>query len=183
MTDTPRTEDEWLTRAARGDRQACQILVERHLPGVFRFSRRMLRSEQDAEDVAQETFLRLWKTADRFEGRSALRTWLFRVAHNLCIDQLRRRREVALDESHDAPTSQPGPLRLIAQRERAESVRRAIEALPERQRAAITLVHHEGLPQSEAADVLGVSVDALESLLSRGRRALRKALLPTEDAS
>lgn len=183
MTETPETEDEWLQRAARGDRQACQLLVERHLPGVFHFSRRMLRNEQDAEDVAQETFLKLWKAAERFEGRSSIRTWLFRVAHNLCIDHMRRRREVALGEDQDPPTSQPSPLGLVAERERLERVQRAIDDLPPRQRAAITLVHHEGLPQNEAAEVLGVTVDALESLLARGRRALRQALLSKEDVS
>lgn len=171
-------DEGWLRASLAGDAAASKKLVERHFPSILRFSRRMLRDPHEAEDIAQETFLRLWKNGDRVEGGATLRTWLFRVAHNLAIDRIRAKKKVSLDEDahEDVPASGPGAAAILDQKERAERVQRAIEALPERQRAAIVLVFHEGLPQTEAASVLGVSVDALESLLARARRSLKKTL-------
>lgn len=171
------TDEEWLNRARAGDRAASQSLVVRHLPSILRYARRMLGNAHEAEDVAQETFLRLWQSIEEVEARATLRTWLFRVAHNLSIDRLRKKHDKPMPEDHDFETDEPSASERLADAERALRVERAVAVLPERQRAAISLVFQEGLRQTEAAEILGVTVDALESLLSRGRSALKKSLL------
>lgn len=163
-------------RVAVGDKEASRALVDRHLRSIVSFAFRMLGDAAEAEDVAQETFLRLWKNADRWEPRARLTTWLHHVARNLCVDRLRSRRKVASGEVPEHADSRPGASLQLESRQRDRAVQEALSELAERQRAAIALVYFQGLSNREAADVLGVDVDALESLLSRGRRALRKRL-------
>jgi RNA polymerase sigma-70 factor (ECF subfamily) len=178
--DTHTDSDEaLLAQAGQGDRLAAGALVVRHTDKIFAASYRMLGSRAAAEDVTQETFLRLWKNAGRWRPESArLETWLFKVAMNLCIDNLRKRRREAPEEA--APErADPAPRAdgALAAAERRREVEAAIAALPERQRMAITLNHYEELSNSETAEILGVSVEAVESLLARGRRALRDSLI------
>jgi RNA polymerase sigma-70 factor (ECF subfamily) len=141
----------------------------------------MLGDMAEAEDVAQECFLRLWRTAPKWRGEARVGTWLHRVAHNLCIDRLRRRRETTGGEAPDLPDTAAGPATQQQQAQVARAVEGAMARLPERQRAAIALVHYQEMGNIEAADIMGVSVEALESLLSRGRRALRQALAERRD--
>lgn len=165
-----------MRRAAAGDEDAARVLVERHLSRAVGLAFRMLGNPASAEDVAQEAFLRLWKQAGRWRPEARVGTWLYTVVHNLCLDELRRpmRRVRALDpELADS--------RETAQAARQHSevsalVEAALRALPERQRAALALVHYEQLPASEAAAIMGISIEALESLLARARRALRTRL-------
>jgi RNA polymerase sigma-70 factor (ECF subfamily) len=165
-----------VTRVAGGDAQAYRMLSERHLASILRYAARLLADPVEAEDVAQETFLRLWQEARRFEPRSAKPiTWLYRIAHNLCVDRLRRRREVGSD-ALDRKSGGDRPSGLYDRKELATEVQAALSALPERQRAAVALVHYEGMDNTEAAQVLGCGVEAVESLLARGRRALRERL-------
>jgi len=165
-----------LVRAANGDRRAAARLVRTHTPRILGLARRMLRDEAEAEDVTQETFIRLWRMApDWTPGRARLSTWIHRVALNLCYDRLRKPRPVD-GEPPDAPDEGPSAEQSIHARELAQRVREAVDRLPPRQRAAIALCHYEEMGNIEAAEVLEVSVEALESLLSRGRRALREAL-------
>jgi RNA polymerase sigma-70 factor (ECF subfamily) len=169
-------EIELMRRTARGDPAAFRALADAHLAKIMNFAHRMLHNRSDAEDVAQETFLRLWKDAARFEPRARVSTWLHRIAHNLCIDRLRARREQPTAELDEERTSvEPGGL--LQQKQLAREVERALGELPERQRAAVTLVHYQGLGNIEAAEVLDVGVEALESLLARGRRTLREKLI------
>lgn len=161
---------------AAGDREASETLVERHLARLVALADRMLGDPAEAEDVAQEAFTRLWQQARRWQpGRARVSTWLHRVASNLCIDRLRRRREELADAAPLADPA-PGPAATADAAELGASVRAALAALPERQRLAITLCHYQGMRQDEAAEVLGVSVPALESLLARGRRGMRERL-------
>jgi RNA polymerase sigma-70 factor (ECF subfamily) len=137
----------------------------------------MLGNEADAEDVTQELFLRIWQYAARWQpGRARFETWMHRVTLNLCYDRLRRRREIVVDKFPELPD----PALSVVERQHREETARRVQAelgkLPDRQRAAIVLCHHEGLSNIEAAQVLQVSVEALESLLARGRRALKAAL-------
>ena len=170
----------WLARAAAGDEAAFAQLVDRHLPRLHALAWRALGSGADAEDVAQETLLRAWRQLPSWQaGQARFSTWLQRVALNLVNDRLRARREqVPIDET-ELPASAPGPERGADDAQRARRVRRALQALPERQRDAMLLCHFEGLGNIEAAAALEVSVEALESLLSRARRALRLTLSDT----
>jgi len=172
-------EIELMRRTARGDAVAFRTLSDAHLAKIMNFAYRLLHDRNDAEDVAQETFLRLWKDARRYQPEARLTTWLHRIAHNLCIDRLRRRREQPTD-TMDEERSSVEPGGLLDRKRMAADVDRALADLPERQRAAITLVHYQGLSNIEAASVLDVGVDALESLLARGRRSLREKLLQHE---
>jgi RNA polymerase sigma-70 factor (ECF subfamily) len=168
-------EVEWMRRTARGDALAFRSLADAHLGKIMNYAYRLLHDRVEAEDVAQETFLRLWKDAGRYEPKARVTTWLHRIAHNLCIDRLRGRREQPSD-AVDEERSSVEPGGLLDRKEAALEVGRALAALPERQRAAITLVHYQGLSNIEAAAVLDLNVEALESLLARGRRSLRDKL-------
>lgn len=174
-----RDPDVALVRAiGAGDSRAARTLVERRLPQITAVARRMLGDPHEAEDVAQEVFLRVWREASRWrEGDARFATWLHRVTLNLCFDRLRRKRET-LDPDAGADLADSAPLpgaSLIAQ-ERTRRVEAALAMLPERQRAAIALCHYEEMSNIDAAAALEVSVEALESLLARARRALRTAL-------
>jgi RNA polymerase sigma-70 factor (ECF subfamily) len=172
----PQNDAELLERVANGDPGAYRELVERHVRGVHAFVYRMLGSRAEAEEVSQESFLRLWKHADTFVAHAKPSTWLYRVAHNLAVDRLRRRRESSHASSiEDVPTSDRPSLHLY-DKQVALAVESALSELPERQRAAISLVHYQGMSNAEAAVVLGVKVRALESLLARGRQQLRERL-------
>lgn len=164
-------------RAGAGDQVACAALVDRHLPGVLRLAGRLLGDPAGAEDVAQETFMRVWQHAGRWRpGEARFSTWLHRVAVNLCQDRLRRRREAPLEAAGDPQSDAPGPEGVLQRRSVAARVEAALASLPERQRTALVLSHYQELGNAEAAAVMAVSVEALESLLSRGRRRLREVL-------
>ncbi len=167
-----------LARVGAGDAAACRALVDAHLGRLHAFAWRMLGDAAEAEDVAQESFLRLWRTAPGWRDEARVGTWLHRVAYNICIDRLRRRDRGHAELPDDLVDPAPGPAQDRQRAQVAAAVRRALARLPERQRAAIALVHYQELGNVEAAGILGVSVEALESLLARGRRALRERLGP-----
>jgi len=164
-----------MRRVGDGDAAAFRELSQRHLAPVTRYAARLLGDAAEAEEVAQETFLRLWQQAPRWQPRAKVSTWLYRVAHNQCIDRLRRRREAG-PAALDRMSVGTRPSQLLADKQVALEVELALAELPERQRAAVSLVHYQGLGGTEAAEVLEISVEALESLLARGRRALRERL-------
>ncbi len=166
-----------VVRVAARDAQAFRVLVDRHLSGIVTLARRMLRDDAEAEDVAQETFLRLWRAGDDLElGAGGIRPWLRRVASNMCIDKIRAGRR--LDVTDDVPeqVEPASQLRGLEQRELGARVQLGLDGLAERQRLALTLFHYEGRSLSEIGDVLGVSAEAVESLLARARRSLKSAL-------
>ncbi len=170
-------DGELVARIADGDAAAARLLVQRHLPRVISLARRMLGNAADADDVAQEVFLRVWKSAAKWQpGAAKFETWIYRVAMNQCYDRLRRKRGLALDDVADPVDARPLPGDGLEARETANAVEAELARLPERQRAAIVLCHYEGMTNIAAAESLGVSVDALESLLARGRRTLREKL-------
>lgn len=163
-------------RVGEGDVPAYRELVRRHGKKLHHYAARLTKSPADAEDIVQETFLRLWQRASEYSPRARVTTWLHRIAHNLAVDRLRARgRWQALDEEEEAPISAP-QARLIDDQRRAESLDAALNQLPERQRAALLLVHLHELSGKEAAQVLEISEDALESLLARARRTLKGKL-------
>lgn len=167
-----------LRRIAGGDRLACAALVDRHLPRIHALAVRLLGNAADADEVAQDVFVRVWEHAARWRPQGArFTTWLHQVALNASRDRLRRRRETLPLDALDPVAQDATPEQRLQQDTVAARVRAALAMLPERQREALVLCHFQELPQAEAAAVLGVSVDALESLLARGRRGLRQHLL------
>lgn len=171
-----------ISRAAKGDRMAMQALVSAHSPAIYRLAYRMLNRAEDAEDVTQEAFLRAWKTLPGWKPNAKLSTWLYRVTLNLCYDRLRKPREPLFaepPETADAPTARPDAA-LQASQTRA-AIETAIAALPARQRAALTLTALEGHSNKATAELMNLSVSAMESLLARARRQLKKTLAPLRD--
>ncbi len=176
--ETETTDAELLARYAAGEQAAARALTFRHAPRLIALARRMLNDAAEAEDVAQETLLRLWKIAPDWRDEARLSTWLHRVASNLCLDRLRRRRGQGLDDlpeiADGAASAQDG----LEGRDRLGALNAALDSLPERQRVAVVLRHIEEQSNIEIARTLGLSVEAVESLLARGRRALASRLLP-----
>ncbi|MBW3560049.1 MAG: RNA polymerase sigma factor [Proteobacteria bacterium] len=170
-------DGELVQRAGRGDPAAAQALVARKLPRVLALAYRTLDDAAEAEDVAQEAMLKVWRHAPAWRpGKARFDTWLHRVALNLCYDRLRRRREQPVADLPERVDPGFGPDRGLRAADVGRRVAAALQALPERQRDAVVLCHYQELGNIEAAEVMGVSVEALESLLSRGRRSLRGAL-------
>ena len=177
VSGSAETTDEALVGAlARRDARALAELVRRHGGWAARFATRLTGSHETAEEVVQNAFLRVWNGAAQWQGRARFTTWFYRVVHNLAIDELRRRRRAheELDEALEDPG--PTPAEQLEHEQRGARVRAALDALPERPRVALVLSHYESLPQVEAAAIMGISEGALESLLSRGRAALRERL-------
>ena len=162
--------------AAQDARALSQVVTER-FPAVYALGRLLSDLSGDVEDIAQDVFMRLWrKPPDLSAGKATLATWLYRVTANRSIDWLRRKRPAPLEEAAGEPAREAGPDDLTAGTQVARHVDRALRDLPDRQRLAMTLTYYQGLTNIEAADVMDTSVDALESLLSRARRRLRKDL-------
>ena len=166
-----------MLRVGTGDHAACRELVERHLGRIVSFAGRVLSDRVLAEDVAQEVFLRLWSHAQRWRPSGArLTTWLHRVALNLCLDWLARRRETPLDEADEPMDRTPHATILLQGQDLSQQVGQALAELPDKQRIALTLYYYQGLHNTEAAEMMEISVEALESLLARGRRTLKSRL-------
>lgn len=163
---------------AAGDLRASRILVDRHLTRLHGLAWRLLDDREEAEDVVQECFLKLWQQAGRWQPRARIATWLYQVTLNAARDRQRRRRSWAALDPELAADSHAGPQEQSAVEQHQRQLRQALRALPERQREAILLSHFEQLSQREAAAAMEISEDALEALLVRARRALRQQLLP-----
>ena len=177
LAAAPADEVRWLADLAAGNAKVFRLVVARHLPHLLATARRILRDAAEAEDVAQEALVRLWRTAGTLElGPGGLKPWLRRVVSNLCIDRLRAGRRLSVVEEVPEQIEPATQLRAIDERALTTRVDQAIKALPERQRLALTLFHYEGLSQIEVGDMLGISDEAVESLLARARRSLKAAL-------
>ena len=164
-----------MARAAKGDERAFRSLAERHGGAALRLARRILGNEAMAEDIVQDAFLRVWINAPRWRPEAAFRTWLYRIVVNLCLNAKRRTADLPLDAAEHVADRGLAPDEQLGRHERDKNLAAAIDALPERQRAAIVLTYQEALSNAEVADVLETSVSGVETLLVRARRALRAA--------
>ncbi len=175
-------------RIQRGDRAACAECIEQHSPGVYRVALRLTGNEAEAEDVMQETFISAFKAIDKFEGRSGLATWLYRIAHNAALMRLRRVKpaQVSVDDEElfgeglTVPAQMHDwcclPERDFESSETRAELERAIEDLPEKLRAVFVLRELEGLSTEETAEALDISIDAAKVRLHRARLQLRERL-------
>ncbi len=172
-------DDALLVLFANGDAQAARELTERLAPRAFGVALRVLGDRAEAEDVTQEAMLRLWRMAPDWQrGQAKVSTWLYRVVMNLCLDIKRRSRRAAvpIDAVPEPLDPQPGATARLQQDARLGALQRALLHLPERQRQAVVLRHIEELSNPDIAAILDISVEAVESLTARGKRALSAAL-------
>jgi RNA polymerase sigma-70 factor, ECF subfamily len=174
--DAP-SDEALLRRYAEGDPEAARLLLDRMAPRLYRLALRLLNDAAEAEDVVQEAMLRLWRIAPRWQpGAAQPSTWVYRVAMNLATDRLRRRRGVGLDTVAEPADEKPAPFDALLEADRARALEAALAQLPDRQRQAVVLRHLEGLPNPEIAEMMGVGVEAVESLTARGKRRLAELL-------
>ena len=174
---------ELLARFSKGDRAAALALTSRLAPVVFAQAFRMLGDRAEAEDVTQESLLRLWKAAPGWDAtRAKITTWLYRVTSNLCIDCLRKSNCNSGDEVPEVADETPGIDLKLQATARAQALQHALQTLPDRQRQAMILRHIEDLSNPEISDIMEISVEAVESLVSRGKRALASTLAPQKKA-
>ncbi|NIY98931.1 RNA polymerase sigma factor [Salipiger sp. HF18] len=174
--------DETLLAAyAAGDPAAARALTMRLGPRAFGHAMRMLNDRAEAEDIAQEALLRLWRAAPGWrEGEAKVSTWVYRVVSNLCIDRIRRRRggHVDIDAVAEPPDPSPSAEQGLQDTARGQALQAALGTLPERQKQAVVLRHLEGLSNPEIAGIMDIGVRAVESLSARGRKALQGLLAP-----
>ncbi|PCD77412.1 RNA polymerase sigma factor [Pseudothioclava arenosa] len=171
------SDEALLVLYGNGDRAAARSLTLRFAPLAFRVALRMLGDRAEAEDLAQEAMLRLWKIApDWRNGEAKVSTWLYRVVSNLATDRLRKRRGVGLDEAPEIEDGRASVLDEMIETGRAAALQAALQALPERQRQAVILRHIEGMSNPEIAEAMEIGVEAVESLTARGKRGLAKLL-------
>lgn len=175
------TDESLMAGIAAGDQGAFALLVDRHVDRALRLAQRMLGSKADAEDVVQEVFLKIWRQAESWTPRrSAFPTWLWRVVANRCLDVKRRPASLALDDVAEPMDDAPDQETAMAAAEEERRIADAVARLPERQQVAVGLIYGAGASNAVAAASMGVSVAALEQLLTRARRSLRTRLV--EDA-
>lgn len=167
---------------AEGDAMAARLLTDRLGPRCYSVALRMLGNRAEAEDVTQEAMMRLWKIApDWAQGQAQISTWLYRVTLNLCVDLRRRKRPDTLEgapEPEDAAASVVEQMQQVA---RHDALQQALGRLPDRQRQAVVLRHIEELSNPEIAGIMEISVEAVESLTARGKRALTAILAGRKD--
>ncbi len=166
-----------MARVGMGDARAFEQIVARHMPMLHALAWRMLGDASEAEDVVQESLVKLWVNAKGWQpSGGGLGAWLRRIATNACLDRLRRPRARSDEGLPERADEAPLADSLIDAARRRDAVQAAILTLPDRQRAAIVLTYHEGISNAEAASMLGVGVKALESLLVRARQTLSRQL-------
>ena len=172
-------EIEWMQRIKEGDMDAFRLLVETHQARVIGTITKMLGSETEAEDLAQQVFIRVWKSAQRYTPTAKFTTWLFRITRNLVFNEMRRRKhftEPTDDVKEPAGRTAHEPDQVLLEEELQSAIQEAINQLPESQRMAIILRRYEEMPYEEIARVMRTTVPAVKSILFRARAELRERL-------
>jgi RNA polymerase sigma-70 factor, ECF subfamily len=171
------TDQNLTARVARGEQAAYSLLVLRHTNMHLSLAQRLMGNREEAEDALQDAFIKLWTNAWQYDaGKAKFSTWFYRIVLNQCLDRKRRKKPVALPEEFEVVDDSAGPDELLSESQAATVVKRQLDQLPERQKAAIVLCYYQGLSNKEAAVIMDIRVKALESLLTRGRKTLAKTL-------
>jgi RNA polymerase sigma-70 factor (ECF subfamily) len=170
-------DSELLDKLAAGDEVAFRMLVERHIDRAYAIALRIVGNAADAEDVVQDTMLKIWSHRGRWQhGRAKFSTWLYRVISNRCIDLRRKPRTENVDTVPEVADGQPDAADIIERNELNSMREIAMQRLPEQQRIAVIFSYHESMSNGEIAQVMDTTVAAVESLLKRGRQQLRQLL-------
>jgi RNA polymerase sigma-70 factor (ECF subfamily) len=170
-------DSELLDKLAAGDEAAFRMLVERHIDRAYAIALRIVGNAADAEDVVQDTMLKIWSHRGRWQhGRAKFSTWLYRVISNRCIDLRRKPRNENVETVPEIADGQPGAVEIIERNELNGMLELAMQRLPEQQRIAVIFSYHESMSNGEIAEVMDTTVAAVESLLKRGRQQLRQLL-------
>lgn len=172
------TDEELMGRIREGDRDAFSMLVMRHTKKYYGLAYRMLSSREEAEDIVQESFITLWTNPAGWDGgrQTKFTTWFYRVVANACIDARRKHAPLPMDDGFDPPDEGRGAEEAVELKRNRESIDSCIGELPESQQTALALCFYEGVSNRDAAEIMGVSVKALESLLMRAKASLRGKL-------
>ena len=186
--DSPLSSEDLMTRIAKGDGEAFEILVNRHQASVLNLIYRFIGDRTQAKDLAQEVFLRVWQASKSYKPEARFSTWIYRITANLCFNELKSSRRkkwfqfLRSDADHevqteeDFPDNSPSPEDLLLVKERSRQITDALQRLPENQRMALILKRYDDLSYQEIAQILGCSVSAVESLLVRAKRTLQEKL-------
>jgi RNA polymerase sigma-70 factor (ECF subfamily) len=195
LSDEGTLSEDLMARVAKGDNYAFEALVKRHQRTVLNLIYRFMGKRTKAEDLAQEVFIRVWQAAGRYKRTAKFNTWIYRITANLCLNELksaRRRKLLFLSSSggkgenredryfEPGADREPSPEDLLLTAERNRQVSAALRSLPANQRLAVILKRYDDLSYREIAQILGCSVSAVDSLLVRAKRNLRKNLIPYE---
>lgn len=190
MTELP--DLDLMARVRGGDAQAFEVLVERHQNRVVGTIAKMLGSIDDAEDLAQQVFVRVWRSAPRWKAKAQFTTWLMTITRNLVFNEVRRRSRakfVSIDEENEVgPRDLPDeqgmtPKDEVGLAELQDKIDEAIQMLPEQARMALILRRYDEMPYEEIAEVIGTTVPAVKSMLFRARTELRQRLAAYLDES
>ncbi len=163
-----------ISRIARGDRLAMQVLFARHHVRIYRFVLRLMRDEMAAEDVISEVFLDVWRQASRFEGRSAVSTWLIAIARFKALSVLRKRREAELDDetAHSIEDTSDDPERAVQKLDKGEKLRECLTALSPEHREIIDLVYYHEKSVQEVAQIVGIPENTVKTRMFYARKKL-----------
>jgi RNA polymerase sigma-70 factor (ECF subfamily) len=168
-------DQELLARIQAGSHDAFAVLVRRHTERFYRLAYRYVQNRETAEDIVQDAFLKLWEEPGRWqpERNSKFTTWFYRIAVNLCLDWRKKKRPLPLDEELPLLDQGEPPDAAVARAREQKMLEKEIAALPERQRTALNLCFGEGLSNQEAAEIMGVQLKALQSLIMRAKTTLK----------
>ena len=171
-------DHELLARIQAGSHDAFAVLVQRYTERFYRLAYRYVQNRDEAEDIVQDAFLKLWEDPGRWqpERNSKFTTWFYRVVVNLCLDWQKKKRPLALDEKVLLADTRETPDTEMIRTQEQQVLEREIAALPERQRMALNLCFEEGLSNQEAAEVIGVRLKALQSLIMRAKATLKERM-------
>lgn len=174
-------DESLMAQTALGDQRAFRLLMVRHMERSIRLAQALLGTSTDADEIAQEAFIRVWRGRASFDPTIArFTTWFYRIVVNLAIDRSRQPRGDPIESADEIAADEPGPLARLIAREEECAAAQCIAQLPARQRTAIALFHFEGLSMRDAAETMGVSDKAFESLLVRARATLKQRVMDAQ---
>jgi RNA polymerase sigma-70 factor (ECF subfamily) len=173
-----KSDDELLALIRDGSEQAFTVLVQRHADRFYRLAFRFVQNKETAEDIVQDAFIKFWEDPGRWqpERNTKFTTWFYRIIVNLCLDWQKKKRPTGLDEEALVADERPSVDERMIEAEEQKMLEKEIAALPERQRTALNLCFDEGLSNQEAAEVMGLKLKALQSLIMRAKTTLKERM-------